>query len=198
MCDTEETTGLVSPNPNYNSMYPGTTSQAQNPYEPYGGNPDVESPMDNHLSTEQGEFVSLSKSNNIRLNFIRKVYAILAMQLIVTWAGVFTTAYNEPVREYLLSTIWLLIIAVIISLVSCYALVCYPPLATRVPTNFILLTIFTLAESYLVSTLTAAYSSEDVLIATTLTATVVVALSLYACYTKTDFTMIGGLLFCAL
>lgn len=162
MCDSEETTGLVSANPNYNSMYPGTTIQAQNPYEPYGGNPDVESPMDNHLSAEQGDFVSLSKSNDIRLNFIRKVYAILATQLIITWAGVFTTAYNEPVRKFLLEAVWLLIIAVIVSLVSCYALVCYPPLATRVPTNFILLFLFTIAESYLVSTITAAYSQEDV------------------------------------
>lgn len=40
-----------------------------------------------------------------------------------------------------------------------------------------------------------AASETNVIIALILTATVVVALTLYAIFTKTDFTMCGGLLF---
>lgn len=47
----------------------------------------------------------------------------------------------------------------------------------------------------MVSTISAFYDYQTVLMAGALTAAVVVSLTIYAIFTKTDFTMCGGLLF---
>lgn len=68
---------------------------------------------------------------------------------------------------------------------------------TKVPLNYILLTVFTLTECYMVSAMTAFYPPQNVLIAAVLTAIMSITLTIYACFTKTDLTMLGGFLFCA-
>lgn len=76
-----------------------------------------------------------------------------------------------------------------------YALGCYPKVARSVPLNYVLLFFFTLAESYVVSTISSFYDAKTVFIAGALTAAVTIAITIYAFKTKTDFTMMGGLLF---
>mmetsp|Transcript_36843 Transcript_36843/g.33078 ORF Transcript_36843/g.33078 Transcript_36843/m.33078 type:complete len:160 (+) Transcript_36843:163-642(+) len=67
--------------------------------------------------------------------------------------------------------------------------------ARTVPTNYILLGIFTLCESYLVAWLASFYSPTDVILAAALTVSLTFVLTVYACTTKTDFTLYGGILF---
>mmetsp|Transcript_26309 Transcript_26309/g.23178 ORF Transcript_26309/g.23178 Transcript_26309/m.23178 type:complete len:144 (+) Transcript_26309:162-593(+) len=74
-------------------------------------------------------------------------------------------------------------------------LMCCLRVARKVPTNYILLGIFTLCESYLVSFISAFYDPTIVVLAAFLTATLTFVLTLYACTTKSDFTTMGGLLF---
>ena len=79
--------------------------------------------------------------------------------------------------------------------ISC-ALFCFHSLARKVPTNYILLSVFTLCEAYVVAFSCAAVNDPVTVIqAIFMTAGIVVALSLYAITTKTDFTAWGGLLF---
>jgi FtsH-binding integral membrane protein len=94
--------------------------------------------------------------------------------------------------------IWTVIVAIVVNLCMIYALGCYQSLARTVPINFILLAIFTVTEAYMVSFISSVYSPQTVFIAAALTAGVVVALTVYACWTKTDFTICGGLLFICL
>lgn len=61
----------------------------------------------------------------------------------------------------------------------------------RSPTNYLLLTLFTAAESVMVGFICIQYTQESVLIALGLTAFLVLALSLFACQTKVDFTAVG-------
>lgn len=68
-------------------------------------------------------------------------------------------------------------------------------MARTVPTNYILLFAFTFCEAYLTSYICSKYSAHVVLTAAALTTAAVIGLTLYACYTKTDFTMLGGMLF---
>ena len=49
--------------------------------------------------------------------------------------------------------------------------------------------------SFLSGSMTAFIDAQTVMIAAILTAVIVFALTLYACTTKTDFTMCGGFLF---
>jgi FtsH-binding integral membrane protein len=68
-------------------------------------------------------------------------------------------------------------------------------LARKVPVNFIILFIFTLSESVIISLTTLRYDPQTVLNAALLTLALVIALTVYAFNTKTDFTMMGGILY---
>lgn len=86
----------------------------------------------------------------------------------------------------------ILIIALVGYIVTLYALGCYKSVARNVPTNYILLFIFTSCFTYMVSGVTCYYEPEVVLAAAILTAATVGALAIYAITTKTDFTYCGG------
>ena len=64
-----------------------------------------------------------------------------------------------------------------------------PSIARTVPTNYILLMVFTVLEAYTVAFVCATVKdSMIVLTAAVMTAAVVLALTLYAVFTPTDFT----------
>merc|ERR1719162_2792681 len=75
---------------------------------------------------------------------------------------------------------------------------CNPGLMRSSPTNYILLFIFTMAESVLVGFICIQYTQESVLIVTAVTAFVVFGLTLFACQTTYDFTGCGPYLMCAM
>ena len=79
--------------------------------------------------------------------------------------------------------------------ISC-ALTCCSNLARQVPTNYILLFVFTFLEAYAVGSVCAIYQDGLlVLTAAFMTAGIVIGLTIYAIFTKTDFTVCGGALF---
>ena len=61
-------------------------------------------------------------------------------------------------------------------------------MSTKFPHNLILLSIFTLAESYIVSSLCSYYDADSVLNAALATLAVTLGLTLYAVKTKADFS----------
>ena len=78
-------------------------------------------------------------------------------------------------------------------MVQC-AIFCCRDAARKVPMNYILLFIFTACESFLLSVVCSQYPTGVVLQAAGATTAVTVALTAYACTTKTDFTICGGLM----
>lgn len=135
------------------------------------------------------------KSPNIRAGFIRKVYSLLLLQLLVTSAIVSLAFTSDSVQVFVKSNPALFVLAMVASLALLYALGCYPAVARRVPLNYVLFATFTLADSYVVAYLTIHYDAATVLIAVLLTTVMVVSLSVYACFSNDDFTFLGGTLF---
>ncbi|KAH8285632.1 hypothetical protein KR054_011836 [Drosophila jambulina] len=64
----------------------------------------------------------------------------------------------------------------------------------RTPMNFIFLSLFTLAESFLLGMIAVQYKESEMLIAVGITAAVALGLTLFALQTKWDFTMCSGML----
>ena len=62
-----------------------------------------------------------------------------------------------------------------------------------VPCNYIMLFVFTLCEGYMVSACVAKYNKNHVFASALMTLAVTVGLTIYACTTKRDFTMCGGI-----
>merc|ERR1712165_236408 len=83
----------------------------------------------------------------------------------------------------------------IISIVIECAILCCKSVARKTPMNYILLFIFTACQAFVFSFICAQYPASDCLTAAGMTAAVTVALTFYACTTKTDFTVCGGLFF---
>jgi len=74
-------------------------------------------------------------------------------------------------------------------------MVCIPSLARKVPTNYYLLLAFTICEAYTVGFVCATVKDGFiVLTAAVMTAAIAIALTLYAVFTKTDFTACGGII----
>jgi len=135
----------------------------------------------------------------IRHGFIRKVYSILCFQLaITTGAGALILKFGEPLRKSNPALVMVVLVAsLVLSVAMMCVFVCSPNTMRTTPTNYILLTVFTLCESVMVGFISLAYTKESVLIVLGITAFVVFGLTLFACQTSIDFTGMGPYLFCA-
>jgi protein lifeguard len=89
----------------------------------------------------------------------------------------------------------LLGLSLVTYMVCLYAIGCYRSVARSVPTNYILLGLFTVAFSYITAGISCFYEPDVVLAAASMTAAMTIGLTAYALYTKKDFTYCGGLMF---
>jgi FtsH-binding integral membrane protein len=133
---------------------------------------------------------------DIRMNFVRKVYALLGFQLLVTSIFVLLPLYNEAIVNFMRSSsgLGLLIGACIGQIVTSIALLCCCGISRKVPINYILLAIFTLCESYMVGFIASRYEPHVVVAAAFSTAGITAAISIYAWTTKKDYTICGPFL----
>lgn len=134
-----------------------------------------------------------SSKDEEREGFIAKVYGILTVQLLITSVFCFYAA-TEAGSAFFIGHIWIGYLMAILSFATLIPLSCSRELASSVPYNYYLLFIFTIAEGYLVGFGCSSYEPTSILIAVSLTAGIVLALSGYALYTKKDYTMFGGIL----
>lgn len=75
----------------------------------------------------------------------------------------------------------------------CY-MPCFYKTLRRVPINYAILAVFTLAHSWLIAYICISYQQSVVIAAAICTMGMFIALTAYACITKTDMTYMGGLL----
>ncbi|KAF4688345.1 Transmembrane BAX inhibitor motif-containing protein 4 [Perkinsus olseni] len=132
----------------------------------------------------------------VRHNFIRKVYSILAVQLIVT-AAIAVPFALYPEKFVGPKTVALVYLSVFLTLGIMIAIMCAPSIMRKYPTNYIVLTIFTAAEGFMVGIITSRYDINSILLAVGIVAIVVMGLTAYAFQTKHDFTGMGPYLFVA-
>ena len=104
---------------------------------------------------------------------------------------------NDWLNEKMQSTV-MIGIAVglgLLAIVIEITILCCKSVGRKAPMNYILLFIFTACEAFLFSVICSFYSANVCLTAAGMTALVTVSLTIYACTTKTDFTIWGGLFF---
>lgn len=147
---------------------------------------------------ESGEVKGFDFSDqSIRRGFIRKVYSILTVQLSITLAFIAFFLYHKPTQRFVQTHSELYYIALVVFIVAMISLACCGDLRRKSPVNYILLSVFTFAEAFMLATISSYYRSEEVLMAVGITAAVCLGLTLFAFQTKWDFTIMGGILFVA-
>merc|ERR1712019_111314 len=132
-----------------------------------------------------GEFMD----KQVRRGFIRKVFGILSVQLLITFAIAASLMSADGAKLYVQQNAWPVSVAAVSLFGSLISLACCGDLHRKFPYNYALLGIFTVSESFFVGV---------VIMALCTTALVVAGLTAYAFQTKYDFTTFGGILFCSL
>lgn len=136
----------------------------------------------------------------VRHRFIQKVFGILGTQLVLTTIiASLLFRYADNLIKTSPGTIqFLLFASMAMSLGIMCVFMCSPNTMRSCPTNYILLLLFTIAESVMVGFICIQYTKESVLISLAITAFAVLALTLFSFQTSVDFTGFGPYLFCGM
>ena len=127
----------------------------------------------------------------VRNGFIRKVYSILSVQLIITFGAVFL--FQIPsIKLFIFKNQSLagntLMFCSLAFLTLFFVLVCNRSLSRTVPYNYYILFAITLCESLACGIVSSLYSFQIVATALALTIISTLAITFYACTTKTNFS----------
>ncbi|KAK2401708.1 Protein LIFEGUARD 4 [Trifolium repens] len=141
------------------------------------------------------------ESPELRWSFIRKVYVIIAIQLLATIAVGAVVVSVRPISIFFATTgagLALYIVLIFVPFITLCPLYYY---YQKHPVNYLLLAVFTLSLSFVIG-LSCAFTSEKVILeAVILTAVVVIALTLYTFWAASrgyDFNFLGPFLFGAI
>ncbi|KAL8716419.1 MAG: hypothetical protein Q9220_000326 [cf. Caloplaca sp. 1 TL-2023] len=131
----------------------------------------------------------------IRMQFVRKVYSILTVQIVATMALSSVSFWSTSYKSWIQSNQWMM-------WVSLFGAIGFMLLTfwkrKSYPTNLLFLGGFTALEAYSISVIVSFYQTKIVLEALIITSAIFVALTIFACQTKYDFTswmpyLFGGL-----
>ncbi|XP_066490062.1 protein lifeguard 4 [Tiliqua scincoides] len=136
-----------------------------------------------------------SASVHIRMAFLRKVYSILSVQILLTTVTSAAFLYSNTIRTFVHESPALLLVSLLGSLVVILALTLY---RHQHPVNLYLLFGFTLLEALTVAITVTFYEVSVVLQAFILTTAVFLALTIYTFQSKRDFSKVGAGLFAGL
>ncbi|CAG2170762.1 unnamed protein product [Oppiella nova] len=128
---------------------------------------------------------------NIRRMFVQKVYSILSLQLFVTFGITAIVVLTPPIKLYVRQNMWIYILSYIVFFTLYITLMCCKGPRRNYPTNFILLSLFTVALSFMVAMICSFHDLTSVLIAAGITALCCTAVSVLSFWTKFDFTRFG-------
>ena len=134
-------------------------------------------------------------NQSIRLGFIRKVYGILSIQLLITTLFCLIAMISKNVQSFMINNISLAYFMILLTIILPIIIVCCRDTMSKVPINYIILLLFTFAESYLVSFICSLSNPKIVFMAAFMTFAMVVSLTIYAITTSTDMTLNGSILF---
>lgn len=134
------------------------------------------------------------ESKQIRHNFIKKVYSLLTIQLIITVAIVALFAVHPDIHKWAIQNRWFHTAAFAISFALLIVITCMDKLRRKHPHNIIILFVFTVAEALMLAAVTVMFDTKVVMIAGGITAVVCFALTLFAVQTRWDFTAKSGIM----
>ncbi|NXN79841.1 LFG3 protein, partial [Bombycilla garrulus] len=120
----------------------------------------------------------------VRHTFIRKVYAIISLQLLVTVGIISVFTFVEPVGAFVRHNVAIYYASYAVFLVTFLVLACCQGPRRRFPWNIILLSIFTLAMGLMTGTIASMYRTQAVLIAMLITAIVAIIVTIFCFQTK--------------
>ena len=176
--------------PNENLDAP-KVSQDKDFYQKDGEYP-VEIKTQEQSHSDEGDEVSDAQIQMaVRAGFIRKVYGILSIQLLITFGAVFFCQI-KPIKSLIFKNQALsgnlVVFSSLLFLVLFLCLACCRGLSRKVPYNYLFLLGITICEAIACAIASSIYSFQIVALALLLTIVATLAITFYACTTKSDFS----------
>ncbi|XP_014228405.1 protein lifeguard 4-like [Trichogramma pretiosum] len=131
-------------------------------------------------------------SVKIRMAFIRKVYSLLSVQLLMTVIIGSIFCMVSPVKLYVSQNVWPVMVSFFLTFGILIALHFK---RKEHPTNLILLACFTMVQAFTIGIVVSLYDVVLVIEALFITLAVVIALTAFTFQTKRDFSSMGAALF---
>ena len=131
-----------------------------------------------------------------KLNFMKRVFLIIGIQLALTACIVIAPTVNEKVKIFMKKNFGISIGLMALGCTISCCMTCKKKYSRAAPLKYLLLTIFTLCKAYTVATIASALEPIVVLQAMIMTAGVTLILALYATFTSKDFTTCHGVMVC--
>ncbi|KAJ1733117.1 hypothetical protein LPJ61_001714 [Coemansia biformis] len=166
----------------------GEARPAATPAAAGSGNDDIPDDFKYGVTVGQSEL-------SIRHAFVRKVYTILAVQLLATTAVGGYMRHVDATSGFLLQHVWTVYAAMFGTVASMLGLWWK---RHSHPANIGFLSAFTLCEAYTLGAVTAFYSTPVVLQALAITLGLFVVMTLFTMQSRYDFSRLGPILFFAL
>ncbi|CAM9281428.1 unnamed protein product [Phaeothamnion confervicola] len=140
------------------------------------------------------ETMSAFQNEEVRRQFVAKVFGIVFVQLAVTTVVVVACRWNENAYNYIRDNVWVYWTSWAVALATVLVLACGGEARRKYPMNYILLSLLTVAFSFLMAVITTFYDADVVAYALIITCGVVFACVLLACVCRLDFTKLYGVL----
>lgn len=134
------------------------------------------------------------ESKQVRLKFVKKVYSLLSIQLLITVAIVAVFALQPDVKDWGKKNGWFYPAAFGAAFSILILISCFKSLSRKHPINLVILFAFTLAESLMLSAITIHFETRTIMLAASITLGLTLALTLFAMQTRYDFTAKLGIL----
>ncbi|XP_004711534.1 protein lifeguard 2 [Echinops telfairi] len=125
----------------------------------------------------------------VRRVFIRKVYTILLIQLLLTFSVVALFTFCEPIKRYVQANPGWYWASYVVFFITYLTLACCSGPRRYFPWNLILLTVFTLSMAYLTGMLSSYYNTKSVLLCLGITALVPWLHAVYSVLGAVVFTL---------
>lgn len=130
-----------------------------------------------------------------QLNFIRKVYLLLSLQIFYTIGLVSLCYFVKPIFDFLMANPYIFFIAMGVYISLVLMMTCFGEVSRASPWNYILLFILTTSVGIFLGAIVPFHDGRFVFIALGITLFVTMMASMFACQTNYDFTAKGGILF---
>lgn len=149
-------------------------------------------PFESNLEQQDGDsergqgILAQSTPVGVRRGFVRKVYALVLSQLVLTVVVAGTTLRFVRGR-WVQNNSWALGLSVALCFASLFAIMCYGAAARKFPRNYVSLYLFTTCVAISLGLISAALPQSTVVLALALTTMIFSLLTAYAWVTKTSF-----------
>ncbi|XP_028649426.1 protein lifeguard 1 [Erpetoichthys calabaricus] len=134
------------------------------------------------------------EDKSVRRAFIRKVFAVVTMQLLVTFGIVCIFTFANVVKNYIKSNIWVYITSYCVFAVVAIVLQFGGSLRRRFPWNIIALGVVTLSLSFMVGAVASFHDTTAVIIALGSTVIISFTIIIFSAQSRISFSICNGIL----